>query len=853
MPHDQKCPNGRTHVKWWGSVYFRGVCVAVSLLVACAAHGGESDVLLSDGWRFAKDANEKADCSAEAFDDSTWERVRIPHDWAICGPFLKDEPTGATGRLPWKGVGWYRLKFDVPASAAGQCVFLDFDGAMAAPEVYVNGQKAGGWDYGSASFRVDATPFVRTGENMLAVRLSTLHLASRWYPGAGLYRRVTLRMRDQAHFAYGGIFVTTPEVSRERATVKVAWETEGAAKDATVTVRLVREGHVVAERTEAAVRGVLFLSVEKPDLWDVESPAFYVAEVSLADRAGKHVSRERVRFGIREIAFPVADDPNDRAANGFHLNGRRVQLKGVNLHSDLGLLGMAFDRSAARRQLRIMKEMGANAVRTSHNPPAPELLDLCDEMGILVWDECFDKWNAYGGRRDDQSLEEYVARNLVAFVKRDRNHPSVIVWSIGNEIWEWDPDHPIRKPDNPLLDRGPWGQTKVRNAFFRDQVRMVDPTRPVGIGNSPRMNAQRVLDLGIFDPLDLTGWNYFRSYVPVKEKYPHKPIIYSESASAVSSYGFYRENPLGGMSDIPRGAGAIPQVDSRDFQSTLDTIDEVFDWMENDTYCCGEFVWTGFDYLGEPCPHEKDARSSYFGIVDLTGVPKDRYWLYRSHWRTDVHTLHIAPDSWTFPGREGRKTPVVVYTDGDEAELFLNGRSLGRRRKGERIVMPPTMTNDHFKAFCRYRLAWLDVSYEPGELKAVARRDGRTIGEKTLCTAGTVAELRLSAEPSVGNDENELIWIHAETYDASGVRVPDVADVVTFSLDGPGRILGVGNGDACEHVPFTDASGHRLFGGRATSVVRREGRGEIKVRASLVSCGRSFDCEMKLLQERERQ
>ena len=610
----------------------------LAMLAACGARG-ECDVALAEGWRFARDVSQVADWSAEALDDSAWERVRVPHDWAIAGPFLRDEPSGMTGRLPWKGVGWYRLAFDVPESAAGQCAFLDFDGAMASPEVYVNGQKAGGWDYGYASFRVDATPFVRTGRNTLAVRLSTLHLAARWYPGAGLYRRVTLRLRERAHFAHDGIFVTTPEVRRDRALVKVAWETEGASKDSSVTVRIVREGRSVAETTEAAVRGVTFLAVEKPDLWDVDNPALYEAEVSLADRGGAHVSRERVRFGIREIAFPVADDPNDRAANGFHLNGRRVQLKGVNLHSDLGLLGMAFDRSAARRQLRLMKEMGANALRTSHNPPAPELLDLCDEMGILVWDECFDKWNAYGGRRDDQSLEEYVARNLAAFVKRDRNHPSVIVWSIGNEIWEWDPAHPIRKPDNPLFDRGPWGQTKVRNEFFRDQVRTADATRPVGNGNSPLMNERRVLDLGVFDPLDLTGWNYFRSYVPVKKKYPHKPIVFSESAAAVSTGGFYCENPLGGMKDFPRGEGVPAQVDSRDFQSTLDTVDEVFDWMERDAYCCGEFVWTGIDYLGEPYPYEKEARSSYFGVVDLTGVPKDRYWLYRSHWRTDVHTL----------------------------------------------------------------------------------------------------------------------------------------------------------------------------------------------------------------------
>ena len=450
---------------------------AVAALTVGATAFAERDATLTDGWKFAKDATDKADWSAEAFDDSAWQTVRVPHDWAISGPFIREERTGITGRLPWKGTGWYRLSFNLKADEAAACVFFDFDGAMASPEVYVNGRKAGGWDYGYASFRVDASPFVRAGANTLAVRVSTLDHAARWYPGAGLYRRVMMKTRAKAHFAYNGVFVTTPEVTRRCALVRVAWETENAPEGAKVKVRVLRNGKAVEDESEPAVLGAMLLKIKNPDLWDVDNPALYDAEVTLSDGGGRALSREMVRFGIRSIAFPVSADSNDRAANGFHLNGRRVQLKGVNNHSDLGLLGMAFDRSAARRQLRIMQEMGANALRTSHNPPAPELLDLCDEMGILVWDEAFDKWDAYGGRRDDQSLEEYVARNLVAFAKRDRNHPSVIVWSIANEIWEWDPAHPIRDAKNVFADRGPSGQTKVRNTFFRDQVRLVDTTR----------------------------------------------------------------------------------------------------------------------------------------------------------------------------------------------------------------------------------------------------------------------------------------------------------------------------------------------------------------------------------------
>ena len=803
----------------------------VALAVGAAAFA-ERDVTLTDGWKFAKDASDKADWSAEAFDDSAWQTVRVPHDWAISGPFIREEPTGTTGRLPWKGTGWYRLSFNLTADEAAACVFFDFDGAMASPEVSVNGHKAGGWDYGYASFRVDASPFVRAGANTLAVRVSTRDHAARWYPGAGLYRRVVMKTRAKAHFAYNGVFVTTPEVSPRRALVRVAWETENAPEGAKVKVRVLRNGKAVEDESELAVLGAILLKIKNPDLWDVDSPALYDAEVTLSDASGRALSRETVRFGIRSIAFPVSADSNDRAANGFHLNGRRVQLKGVNNHSDLGLLGMAFDRSAARRQLRIMQEMGANALRTSHNPPAPELLDLCDEMGILVWDEAFDKWDAYGGRRDDQSLEEYVARNLVAFAKRDRNHPSVIVWSIANEIWEWDPAHPIRDAKNVFADRGPSGQTKVRNTFFRDQVRLVDTTRPVGNGNRPYMNEKRILDLGLFDPFDLTGWNYKRAYVPVKARYPRMPIIYSESASAVSSYGFYTDDPLGGMHFRLRGKDDPKQVDSRDLQSNIDLVDEVFGYMDDDAYCCGEFVWTGFDYLGEPSPYDVEARSSYFGIVDLTGVPKDRYWLYRSHWNTASPTLHISPDTWTFPGREGRRTPVMVYTDSDEAELFLNGCSLGRRRKGEPVVFPEKMTNYHFAACHRYRLMWLDVPYEPGELKAVAYRKGVKTGERTLKTAGKPATLRLEVEPLMGRDDGELIWVHAFAFDEAGVRTLNASDEVDFALEGPGEILGAGNGDACEYVPLTQPTGHRLFGGCATAVVRRTGSGPLTLKVS---------------------
>ena len=409
-------------------------------LVAGAVVGGERDVSLAGtGWKFAKDPTCELRAEAVDFNDSGWEAVRVPHDWAISGPF-NESAHGGTGKLPWKGVGWYRRTFTLEQGDAGSSVFLDFDGVMASPEVFVNGQKAGGWDYGYASFRVDATPYVKSGVNTLAVRADTRSHDSRWYPGAGIYRKVVMKVRSSAHFAHNGIFVTTPQVAADAATVSVAWETEGPVPaKAKVEVSVAPErGHPDSETrglraSAAATDGKLSLRIENPALWDVDAPNLYHAEVRLL-LDGSVLSRERVRFGIRSIAFPVATGSltNDWAANGFHLNGRRVQFKGVNLHSDLGLLGMAFDKSAMRRQLRIMKDMGVNALRTSHNCPAPEVLDLCDEMGILVWNEGFDRWEGKAGRRPDQNLEDYIARNLRLFVRRDRNHPCVVIWSMSN-------------------------------------------------------------------------------------------------------------------------------------------------------------------------------------------------------------------------------------------------------------------------------------------------------------------------------------------------------------------------------------------------------------------------------------
>ena len=610
------------------SMAFAGRLMAAFALVAAVAEG---EVLWKNGeWEFLRDGKSM--------------KVELPHDWAIAGPFDPNQD-GGSGKLPWKGKGEYRRSFEVEGFAAsraeGARYYLEFDGVMARPEVLVNGIFAGGWDYGYMGFQLDVTELLREGTNRVAVKCDTSSHRSRWYPGAGIYREVRFVRRGRDHVIPGSLAITTPKVSKASATVHVVYDSPV-------------KGHVEFDRT-----------ITNPRLWDVDDPFLYELEIL----------GERFRYGIRTFEF-TADD-------GFHLNGRRVQLKGVDLHSDMGPLGMAFDRDVMKRQLLVMKDMGANALRTSHNAPDPKVLELCDELGIVVWNECFDKWDATAGRRPDENLEAYVVRNLRQFVRRDRNHPSVFVWSIGNEI---PPNGYGWKGADPKQTSG---MSAERFREFRAAIRELDPTRPVGIGCC-HGNA---IASGMFAELDISGWNYGANYRRVKARHPAKPCVYTESASALSDYGYYGREP----------AKAKVAYDFQEWKvcgydhcaaSWSDIPDVEFDRMETDRYCAGEFVWTGIDYLGEPTPlwapgqqgvpegtpYSLLARSSYFGIVDLMGVPKDRYYLYRAYWNHAVETVHVLPH-WNWAGREGEKVPVYVYTSGDEAELFLNGRSLGRRRK----------------------------------------------------------------------------------------------------------------------------------------------------------------------------
>jgi beta-galactosidase len=750
---------------------------------------------LVTGWRFAPGDHRGAELPD--FDDSNWDPVELPHDWAIAGPF-DAKADGNTGKLPWKGVGWYRLAFEPGHVPKNRAVWLEFDGVMAEPQVFINGKKAGGWDYGYMSFRVDASAHWKAdARNAVAVRADTSRHGSRWYPGAGIYRDVRLVVADPVHLEPGGVILVTPKITDESATVAVSARVvnaENAKAVVDVVVRLLDATNAAVsetrikgmELTETDGVAAASLKLPNPKRWDVTAPNLYSAEISIY-RGGALIDQTTTRFGVRSFKF-TADD-------GFHLNGRRLQLQGVCLHHDLGPVGAAFTRDAAERQLRIMKEMGVNAVRTSHNPPAPGLLDLCDELGLVVIDEMFDKWDATADRHDE-AFEPFFTRQAKALIDRDRNHPSIVAWSIGNEIGD------IQTGKDPEAEK------KVR--FAVDAVHRLDPTRPATMAS----NIPQAVKPGsnVLAALDIQGWNYGGKYAQAKRRFPDQPTIYTESASAFSTRGWYQFPHPKGKTDFP----AAHQTTSYDRNAAdwSDIPDVEFRRMERDRYCSGEFVWTGFDYLGEPTPFAQEARSSYFGIVDLVGLPKDRYWLYRSHWRPDALTVHITPH-WTWPDRVGRNVPVYVYTNGDSAELFVNGKSQGVRKKAT------TDGPGYYGSVDRYRLRWEDVTYQPGKVEVIAyNKEGKEIGRASRSTAGPAGSLKLTADRAklkIGT--GGLAFVTIEAVDANAEVCPTEARSVTLKVEGPGVLAGADAGDPLNLEAFPGPT-HTLLGGRLVAVVR---------------------------------
>ncbi len=756
----------------------------------------------NNNWKFTKGNPENA--QSTNFDDSSWEKVNLPHDWAIKGPF-NEQGNGSTGKLPWRGEGWYRNTFTLSSEDQGKVVYIKFDGVMSSPQIFVNGKLAGKWDYGYSSFYLDISDYVKYGqENSVAVYVDNRKHDSRWYPGAGIYRKVEMMTTEKVHEEIWGTYITTPVVSQSYAEMRIlsnVWNKDSEDKKVTVEAVLVSpegfEIKTVASRQRNLPAGSLFqfdkwMTVVRPQIWDVDHPVLYSIKTKVIVD-GKVVDSNETPFGFRSFEF-TADD-------GFHLNGRRLQLRGVNLHHDHGPLGAAFNKRSMERKLEILKEMGCNAVRTSHNICAPELIELCDKMGLLVFNEAFDKYDKKADIFEATDFYEFGERVIKNFVLRDRNNPSVFIWSVGNEMGD------IQSNSNFGLQR---------LAAMVGFVRKYDITRPVTMACDQESNAH----WRHFDYYDVHAWNYGQRWKTARKLDPSKSVIISESASTVSTRGFY-ELPL---PEKPTDFTQSNQVSSYDLHapSWAEVCDDDFMWQENDKYIAGEFVWTGFDYLGEPTPYYS-SRSSYFGIVDLCGIPKDRYYLYQSYWRPEKDLIHILPH-WNWPGHEGKKVPVFVYTNGDEAELFLNGKSLGKQSRKPKSEISTE----------RYRLMWHDVVYEAGELKVVAYRVGKVIGEKVLRTAGEAYTLKLTPDRSrLKASGEDLSFILVEAYDKNGNLCPLADHMINFELKGPGEIAGVGNGNPQSHEPFV-APYRKLFNGKAMLIVRTitNKPGKITVEAS---------------------
>ena len=751
---------------------------------------------MSDGWQFSRDG-------------SHWEEVRIPHDWAISGPFDKKwdlqvvaieqngekvatEKSGRSGALPWIGEGEYKTTFQVPHGYAH--AELLFDGAMSEPVVYINGHEAGQWAYGYNCFRVDATPFLKKeGEsNEVWVKLRNVEESSRWYPGAGIYRPVTLICTQNTRLDDWGTFVRTTRIEGDRAWVDVDLQVcaDGQTMDglaAEVTLYDPRGRRVIGVHDDVAADGHVGMQfvMNKPQLWTPETPHLYQVVVNLY-QDHQLIDEQRFKTGIRTIRVSKE--------KGFELNGVSRKIQGVCLHHDLGPLGAAVNKAALTRQILLMKEMGADAIRTSHNMPSQMQMDLCDSLGMMVMAESFDMWiypkckNGYA-----RFFKEWSDKDIERLVRAHRNHPSIVMWSIGNEIPEQ------------------WSEEgRQISAHLQQLCHDLDPTRPVTQGMD---KAEDALKSGFAQVMDVPGFNYRVHKYPANiQQLPKGFLLGSETASTVSSRGFYRFPVKEMVSPITKD-GQCSSYDT-EYCSWSNLPEDDFIAQDDLSYTIGQFVWTGFDYLGEPTPYDEywPSRSSYFGICDLAGLPKDRYYLYRSVWNRNSHTVHLLPH-WTWPGREGKVTPVYCYTDYPSAELFVNGVSQGRRTKDRNSKMD------------RYRLRWNDVVYQPGELKVVVYdQQGRAAGEEVVRTAGKPDHLLLEADKTVlCADGEDLSFVTVSLVDQAGNLIPDANLSLTFEVEGEGLFQAACNGDAKSLEPFTQPR-MKLFNGKLVIVVRSTSR-----------------------------
>lgn len=781
-----------------------------------------SESLLEKGWRFTREDDSKF--STTCYDDKSWQEVRVPHDWAIYGPFSIDndkqnvaitqdgqkeamEHAGRTGGLPFIGPGWYRTTIDLPEFKEGKKCTIIFDGAMSHANVYINGEKATFRPYGYTSFNVDATPFIKEGEKItIAVRLENLIESSRWYPGAGLYRNVHVIVTEDAHVPVYGTQLTTPVIEANYAKVNLKTKLEMPA-DKTIenykikTVIKDAEGNVVASdnKNGCIYDGGLFeqnFIVESPQLWTLDNPVLYTAESKIYE--GSVLKDEySTTFGFRTIKI-IPD-------KGFYLNGERTQFKGVCNHHDLGPLGGIANEAGIRRQVRILKDMGCNAIRTSHNMPAPELVKACDEMGMMLMLESFDEWVTPKVKNGYNTMwDEWVEKDLVNLIHQFRNSPSVVMWCIGNEVPDqWKPEQ---------------GQKLSR--MLQDICHREDPTRPVTQG----MDApDAVVNNNMAATMDVAGFNYRpHKYIENYTKLPQQIILGSETASTLSSRGVYK------FPVVRRSMHKYEdhQASSYDVEHCGWSNLPEDDWIQHDDlhYCIGEFVWTGFDYLGEPTPYYSDwpSHSSLFGIIDLAGLPKDRYYLYRSHWNKDEETLHILPH-WNWEGREGEVTPIFVYTNYPSAELFINGKSQGIRTKDMSVNVynsADSVSAAELKRLTRYRLMWMDTEYEPGVVKVVAYNEkGKAVAEKEIRTAGAPYKIELVPDRTViAADGKDLSFVTVKVVDKKGNLCPVADNQISFKVKGNGKYVAGANGDPTSLESFQTPR-MKVFNGMMTAII----------------------------------
>ncbi|GJQ08049.1 beta-galactosidase [Capnocytophaga cynodegmi] len=786
---------------------------------------------LEKNWKFTREDNKNF--SQISVNDKKWQNVVVPHDWAIYGPFdiendvqrtaIKQdgqiapiEHSGRTGGLPFVGVGWYRTSFDVADFNADKKVFIKFDGAMSNAEVFVNGQKAGQWHHGYNTFFLDVTPFVKAKNNTLAVRLENLTQQSRWYPGAGLYRNVHVITKNKTHIPIWGIQLTTPEIEKNFAKIQLKTEIESQnLSNIEVETEIFNpKGEKIAsdrkKYDEFIVNNKIQqdIYVKNPVLWDIQQPNLYKAVTKIYEN-GTLKDTETTTFGIRKIEIK----PND----GLYLNGRKIKFQGVCMHHDLGAIGAAVNEAAIRRQIRIMQDMGVNAIRTAHNMPAPEYVRIADEMGMMLALESFDEWaipkveNGY-----NRYFKDWAEKDLTNLVRHFRNNPSVVMWFIGNEVEE------------QSVQEG----AKVAR-WLQDIIHKHDGTRPVSNGMD---RPDHVFKNNMAATMQVAGFNYrpFR-YQEAYKLLPQQIILGSETASTISSRGVYK---------FPVERKSMPKYE--DQQTSSYDVEHCGwsnlpedDWIQHEDlpYTIGEFIWTGFDYLGEPTPYyvEWPAHSSYFGAVDLAGLPKDRFYLYRSHWNKEAETLHVLPH-WNWEGREGQVTPIFVYTNYPSAEVFINGKSQGKRSKDLNIPLDGSYTKEAQQSFerqKRYRLMWLDTKYEAGEVKVVAYdKNGKAVAEKIVKTAGKPHSLRLTADRNVITaDGKDLSFITIEAVDKDGNLCPNVNDLVTFKVSGAGTYRAASNGDATSTDQFHLPKMH-LFNGKLIAIVQSsEKAGEITFEA----------------------